>query len=94
MKEDNPMKRPELRELQRQRNLGDDNFWHRLSNESKEKHREAVRASKIGANNPKAVRVEFVATGAIYGSIRECIRLEKLPHTKEYLEKYGIIKRL
>ena len=94
MTENNPMKHPELRELQRQRNLGDGNFWNRLSAESKEKHRESVRASKIGANNPKAVKVEFVATGVIYGSIAECYRAENLKGNHLYLEKENIIKRL
>jgi len=94
MQENNPMKRPELKELQRQRNLGENNFWYSLSEESKEKHREAVRAAKIGALNPNAVKVKYVPTGTIYGSIAECYRAENLKGNHRFLEKNNVIERV
>ena len=94
MRENNPMKSPEMRELQRQRNLGKNNFYHSLSVESKEKHREATRLSKLGGLNPNSVKVKYTPSGAIYGSIAECRRKEGLKETRATLERKGIIVRI
>lgn len=84
MSTDNPMKTRKMRELQRSRNLGNNNFFHKLSAESREKHRKNVSKSKMGFLNPNSKPIKYLPTGKVYGSIAQCRRENKLNKTTAF----------
>jgi hypothetical protein len=73
----NPMKDSKLREKKRQENLGKNNFFHKLTETSKQKHKKNVSNAKMGSKNPRAKKCVLITTGQEYGSIAELRRNNK-----------------
>lgn len=94
MKENNPMFSEHKRDLQRQRNLGNKNFFHNLTPESKQKHSRNVSEAKKGSKNPRARKCIYVPTQVEYGSIGELIRENNLDRSLLFYVKRNLIKLL